>query len=108
MEQVTHLISLSVGTNGAEDHARTFQDMSELHRSLASAHDYVSLTSQLSGYEGDDEDVECTREHITHTEDTLAKAREIIETFGLNPQSASDLITELHNAGILFRERSRV
>lgn len=105
MEKITHLISLSIGTVGADDHARTFQEMSELSANLAPSHPYVSLSSNLA----DDNDV--PDEDIFYDEQTLFKVRDAVEKaitvhFGLgNPKVTTDVIIEMQNAGILFRER---
>lgn len=103
---MTHIVSLSVGASGPDDHAATFQDISELSRSLATTHSYVNVTSQLAGYEdADEEDADCSREHVSHTERTLVHVRRVMIEHGVTPESVDDLINELHNAGIVFRER---
>ncbi len=101
---LTHLVSLAVGAKDAEDHARLFQDISELSRNLAEDHDYVSVTSTLVG-EDDEEDVE--DEDLYHDHNTLVKVREALQrgVTGLTDDMAMDLIGEIQNAGILFRER---
>lgn len=40
-----------------------------------------------------------------HTEDTLFKVREALVASGLTERKAYNAITEMQNAGILFRER---
>lgn len=118
MEIMTHLMSLSVGTNGDEQHARTYARFSELSKELVREHDYVTLSSQLVVDGGDDEDLdeECSKEHLYYDEDTLVTVRTALtesvrEEFS-SPDEAieqivTDMISRMLSAGILFRERCK-
>lgn len=105
------LVSLSVGVEDPEDFARTFQDLSELARNLGVTHDYVSVSSSVV-----DENLheEPAGEDLYHDENTLVKVRvaaaqALFTHFGsspsINDEAVTDLINEITNAGILFRER---
>lgn len=95
------LISLSVGTDGAEDYFRTFQDISELARNLGAVHDYVTVSASAVVGGSDDE----PDEDLFYDENTLVKVREAIMRRGIKDDLATLIITDLQNAGILFRER---
>lgn len=49
---------------------------------------------------------ECPEEHLTHSEDTLFKVQAAIMSCDLGEDDVRDVINAIHNAGILFRERS--
>lgn len=101
------LITLSVGTNDDEDHVRVHQDLSELARNLTVGHDYVNVSSSLFNDLGDDEQDsdECAGEHLRYTEDTIFKVRQALAQLFTDKQVITNIITEIQNAGILFRER---
>lgn len=103
-----HLISLSVGTDSAEDHAQTFQDLSELAANLGVSHKYVSVSSSLFADDDPDEidDAGCTQEHLYHDDQTLTKARLAIAGMGFTEKTSDELVNALLNAGILLRERT--
>lgn len=94
------VVRLDIGTVGAEDYFTTFQDISELARNLGVAHEYVSVSCGVVGEEGE-------LKNLHHDENTLVKVHEAIVKEGLNEQSATEIITTLQNAGILFRERRK-
>lgn len=106
------LISLGVGTSGDDDFNQTYQDFSELARSLGVSHDYVSMTAQTVG--DDEESDDDASEELYHDENTLSKVRSammsvLISHYGSSPIAnnavITDLINEMQTAGILFRER---
>lgn len=94
------LVSLSVGTTGAEDFFSTYQDMSELAANLGVNHDYVSVTATLVNNDEEDD----APEELYHDEFTLLKAKRAIMEIGLSTRSAEDIINHLQNAGLLIRE----
>lgn len=98
------LITLGVGTSGTEEWMSTFQDISELARNLGEAHSYVNVTSTFVE-EDDDEDYE--QERLYHDEDTLLKVVTQINRAVpfLTTKEVTDIVNEIQNAGILFRER---
>lgn len=98
------LISLGIGTDGAEDYMQTFQDMSELARSLGDSHNYVTLSAQV--VDGVPES-EGKLEEVFYDENTLFKAHAAIQGVGFSEKTAFDIINALQNAGILLRERPR-
>lgn len=101
-----HLVMLSVGTDSPEEHERVFGDFSELHRDLARGYSYTNLTSQAVDETGDEDDEDgCDQEHLHHDDHTLDKVRQAFLEHGVSPESVEDLINDLHNAGLLFRER---
>lgn len=103
-----HLVSLSVGTNGEDDFLQTHQDLSELARNLGTER-YVSVTANVFPMDDEEDDAVdesvCRREHLTHSENTLEKVIRAIEGEGFTTKTASELVTAIQNAGILFRER---
>jgi hypothetical protein len=115
MEELSHLVSLSVGTTGGENHAEVFEGVTNYSKLLAKTQDYVSVSSQLVGSGEDDDEVEdagCAEEHLRHDEDTLVKVREALvrglmgtTDLDLIDQLVTNQINHLQNAGILFRER---
>ena len=100
-QTMDRLVSLSVGTCGAEDYQNTFLDVSELAKGLAPTHTYISVSAQKLG-DSDTED----REELRHDENTLNKVREAIVGSGFTVKTATELISAIQNAGILFRERA--
>lgn len=105
------MVMLSVGTNGSEDRANVFQDLSELARNLDATHGYVSVSTSRVGEDPDNDVDYCNREHLRHDANTLFKIRIALTTAlgssGVhNEEVVDNCITELQNAGILFRERS--
>jgi hypothetical protein len=103
-----HLISLTVGTEGAEEWFRAFQDLSELANNLGTVHHYVSVSSSAVGNEESDP----IDDDVYYDDNTMVKVREaLVSTLsrlgsGTSASQAADaVILELQNAGILFRER---
>lgn len=103
---MTRMVSLSVGTESADDWAETFQDLSELGKNLGVTHSYVSVSST----EIDDSE-EPEGEDLYYDDATLDKVRRAIGsalvrgTRRPDPVLVTNIIGELQNAGILFRER---
>lgn len=106
------LISLTVGTKGAEEWFRTFQDFSELAGNLGSVHHYVNVTSSV--VENDEESDDSSSESLYHDANTLVKVKRAIRNALLKNGCAAnttldevvdDIVTETLNEGILFRER---
>lgn len=104
------LISLTVGTKGAEEWFRAFQDLSELANNLGNVHHYVSVSSSALG----DEEPDPVSDDLYHDENTLRKVHETLVivlsrsgagTHMAGEDIATNIIGELQNAGILFRER---
>lgn len=102
------LISLTVGTKEAEEWFRTFQEISELGANLGASHHYVSVSSTDLGSdkEPDEDDLEQTY----HDDNTMRKVRVAVGRAVLvhtdaNADLVTDIINEIQNAGILFRER---
>jgi hypothetical protein len=98
------LISLGIGTVGAEDYFSTFQDMSELARNLGESHNYVNLSAQVVDGEPEPDG---KLEEVFYDENTLFKAHAAIQGAGFSEKTAFDIINALQNAGILLRERPR-
>lgn len=99
------MISLGVGTEGAEDYFSTFQDISELAKNLGAAHGYVNVTAHVVGDSEDGPDDGPNDEELYHDDRTIPKVRAVLKDYGLSDKTVSDLISNLHSAGILFRER---
>lgn len=94
------IISLGVGTEGAEDYFSTFQDISELARNLSATHDYVNVSARVVE-DSDDEKAE----ELYYDENTIAKVRSVLQSHGLTDDQANSIINGFQNFGLLFRER---
>lgn len=101
---MTHLITLSVGTEGPDQHKAVFGLMSDIGAEFALDYHYSSITS-VDTDRPNDGDEEFYDEH------TLFKVREAIKNaievrVATAPEAMiNDIINEMQNAGILFRER---
>jgi hypothetical protein len=95
------IISLGVGTEGAEDYFSTFQDISELARNLGATHDYVNVSARAVVEDSEDEKAE----ELYHDENTIAKVRSVLQSHGLTDDQANSIINGFQNFGLLFRER---
>jgi len=98
------MISLGVGTDGDEDYFSTFQDISELARNLGATHNYVNVTASVVGSDESPDE----HDELYHDEQTMFTVRRAIAIAlksDVNDANVLDVINELHNAGILFRER---
>jgi hypothetical protein len=100
MVAMDRLISLTVGTVGDDEYCATMQDVSELAVALGAKHDYVSLSAHAFDAAESDEDDE-----LYYDDKTLEKVTNVLRSHGLSSQLVTDLISDLQNAGILFRER---
>jgi hypothetical protein len=102
------MISLSIGTVGAEEWMQVFQDISELARGLGSDR-YVSVSS--TPIDDIPEDPPETEDELYYDEFTLGKVRaallEAAGPYGHSEMYVDDLIHAMQNAGILFRERPK-
>lgn len=96
------LVSLSVGTVGVEDFFGTFEQVSELAKNMGAKHDYVSVSSSVTDADQNDEPAE---EILYYDENTLYAVRMAIKQSGLTDESATRIINDIQNAGILFRVR---
>lgn len=107
------IVSLSALASGAEQYTRLFMDLSELARNLTDDFQHVSVTA--SRVDEDDSEPLCDPDGLYHDEQTLVKVREAIKRgLGERVWTARDvltnaivteIITEMQNAGILFREK---
>ena len=102
------LISLSVGVTGVEDYVRTFEDISELARNMVESHEYVNVSASVIGAPDEDEPC-CKHEHLHYDDQTLVKVRQTlmdsVAPYGYSDYVVDQLLYDLQNAGILFRER---
>jgi hypothetical protein len=102
------IISLYVGTDDDEGWRQIFQDFSELAHSIGERYHYVGVSSTFAGV--DDSEPECDPQGLYYDENTIVKVREAIKEavetrVATAPESLiTDIITEIQNAGILFRE----
>lgn len=102
------MINMSVGVSEAEDeHRHVFAYLADIAGELTQTHEYVSLTSNKLN-----EEIEIEEEVLYHDENTLSRVREAIKEalapYGMGGEgdtSVTDIINELQNAGIFFRER---
>jgi hypothetical protein len=94
------LISLTVGTQEAEEWFRTFQEISELAANLGASHHYVSVSS-IDPEEQSEEDYE----DLYYDEKTLEKVGRVLLNHGIDLERIPSVLSEMKNAGILFRER---
>jgi hypothetical protein len=106
------LISLSVSVED-EQFTNALETMTEFMTELAESyrHDYISLSS--SEFK-DELDEEVSGEDLYHDENTLVKARMAMARILQNHRdwtsedltnAVTEMVNELHNDGILFRER---
>lgn len=110
MEKVNRIISLSVGTSGAEDWFRTFQQVSEIATALDKAKDftYISVSSTVAD---DDDEPECDPQGLYHDDNTLMKVRsalvKVLDLHQVEPSGnlVTNLIIQMQHEGILFREQ---
>jgi hypothetical protein len=110
------MISLSAVTNGSEEYYRLFQDLSELANNLSAVHEYVTMNAT---WFSDDEGPQGDPDGLYFDEATMFKVRQAImdaiakelrvpvDSYQIMDKLAMDIITELQNAGILFRERTK-
>lgn len=98
------IISLTVGTKEAEEWFRTFQEISELAANLGASHHYVSVSSSVCA-ETFETEMEVGNDDLYYDENTLMKVREALGKFLKDDHQIKDVINEMRNAGILFRER---
>lgn len=105
------MVSLTVGTTGAEDYQRTFMDISELARNMVDTHEYVNVSAQKIDEPDESDEPGCNHEQLHHDDVTLIIVRQVLQnntgSFGKDEQNVTNLISALQNAGILFRERPR-
>lgn len=94
------LVTLGVSTKGADDRAQTFQELSELAANLSVTHDYVNVSATMVDDVEDDEP-----EQLYADGNTIQKVLDAIMDLGYSARSASDIVSRIQNAGILFRER---
>jgi len=102
------ITTLSVGTKGAEEWFRLFEQLSVLANRLGSSHHHVSISATaIDEIEVDDE----PHENLHYDEFTIMKVRSAIikalhDNLGDPPENlVDDLVGAMLNAGILFRER---
>lgn len=105
------MISLSIGTVGAEEWMQVFQDISELARGMGTDR-YVSVSS--TPIDDIPEDPPETEDELYYDDQTLEKVRDALAEILIENHSArsmQDIITDcigaMQNAGILFRERPK-
>lgn len=99
------MITLSVGTVGDEDYVRTFQDFSELAKSLGEVHTFTHLSCSLVGEDDVNVDV---NEDLYHDEGTLDKVKQAIQIAkpDILVHEIDDIVNQIQNLGVLFREPS--
>lgn len=105
---VQRLVSLTVGMDETEDYFQTFQKISEIATDLDRAGDfsYINVSAQRVDEEVEPEQ-EQRSEPVYYDEFTLMKVRRAIIKYGISDNICTDLISNMQNEGILFRERPR-
>jgi hypothetical protein len=104
----TRNIGFNVATKTTEEWLRTFRHVSALACDFGARDQYVSIWSSATDDEVDAGDV---GEVTTYDDHTLRKVREAItkaaSPYGIDSAAPiiDDILNELQNAGILFRER---
>jgi hypothetical protein len=111
-------INLGITTNGAEEHFRLHQDLSELARQpRAESHEYVTV-STIEITESDEE-IKGDPEGLYYDEYTILKVRQaimnsvaknlpgVVSSYEELDSVAMEAINELQNEGLLFRERPK-
>jgi hypothetical protein len=110
VERIERIISLSVGTTAAEDWFKTFQQISEIATALDKSEDftYISVSSTVAGT---DDGSEGDPDGLYYDDKTLDKVRRALwvvlanKSEGIPASVITDMITEMQNEGIFFRER---
>lgn len=92
VDNPTHFISITVAVSGADQWAQIFGQFSELVENLGSKYPGATVSSQQ--YEPEDT-----------PEDTLFKVHTALMRAGMPLRDIAGAISEMRNAGILFRER---
>ena len=105
------MVSLSTVAIGGEEYAKTFKTMADLGLTLSETSEYVSMSATLM----DDSVVskvesDCGCEKTFYDDETLKKVyraiKDILHHDQLDAhQVANDILVNLQNHGILFRER---
>jgi hypothetical protein len=104
---MAHLLTLSVGTDTPEQHKAVHSLLSDIGGEFAQDYHYASVTSV-------DVDRPADGDEEFHDEHTMFKVREAIKSaievrVATAPEAMiTGIISELQNAGILFRERRAV
>lgn len=100
----SHLITLSVGTDTSEQHKAVYSLLSDIGSEMGLDYHYASVTSIDTDRPNDGDDEFYDAETLNRVREAIARA---IETrVKTAPESmVTDIISELGNAGILFRER---
>jgi hypothetical protein len=106
MGRPSHHISLTIGVQGPEQWNYVYGLMNSVAANLPGEDfgdiPYVSLSSSLV----DDDDLEPDPDHLFCDERTILKVLGLFTRHtGLSEESARELMMEMANAGILFRER---
>lgn len=107
--EISRLVSLSVGTETAEEYVHVFQDISELARNLMVSYKYVTVSANIIDTE--DDKPEGDPDGLYYDDKTLDKVRRALwavlanKSEGLPASVITDMITEMQNEGIFFRER---
>jgi hypothetical protein len=98
----THMVTLSVTVGGEENWTLVWEHLSKCGGQLADLYNQTLssyLVEELESEEETDPELEI------HSDTTLIRVEQAMIRAGLNRDQAGDVINELLNAGILFRER---
>jgi hypothetical protein len=98
-EAIQHLLSLSVKTDNPDQWTDVWENLNRVARELGSEFSSISVSSYL-------DDGEPVEDEEYYDEYTLFKVVAVMKRVGIGDAKAEELINELQNAGILFRERS--
>lgn len=96
----SHMITLTVGVKDPNDWDYIYDSFGRTARELGPQYPYVSVSSSQT------DDLE-NIEELYHDDMTLQKVYDALLPCVADSNRAKEVINELQNAGILFRERTR-
>jgi hypothetical protein len=99
------MITLGVGTESGDEHTAAFQLMSQLAMDLAEVHGYVNVTTSRLDEDEEEKEPGPEPEEFVTNDDTLYKARQVLQDLGYSTRSVEDIINQLRQAGILLCEK---
>lgn len=100
------MISLTVGCRETDESKNTFELLSQITAELAMTHHYATISSFEPSDEDDGPVCEFdNHEDLYHDDNTLTKVWLVLRDQGVPTERAQNIINDLHNIGILIRER---
>jgi hypothetical protein len=99
----THSVNLNVVVNSTEQWTEIFSHLADVAASLPQKYSGVSVSSfQLAD---EDEVIQTDPDTEYYDDQTLMKVRNVLRLHGITDDVITDIISEMQNVGLLFRER---